>query len=120
MTGGKNLSWTKFRDNYLFTINFSLMLSVILYSVRKDFIWHPVIGGWLTLTLFIPALKELQKKVLAVVGHVNSKILLTTFYYLFFSPFAVFYRLFFRNKAFIKADSRFEKKNSISSFDRPF
>lgn len=120
MTGEMNLSWIKFRDKYLFTINFSIMLSVILYGIRKDFTWHPVIGSWLTLTFFFENLRELQKKILAKVGHFNSTILLTSFYYLFFTPFSLVYKTFFRNKAFVATAGRKEKKESISSFDRPF
>jgi hypothetical protein len=120
MTGEQNLSWTKFRDNYLFTINFSIMLGVLLYAFRKDFTWHPLVGGWLVLTLIFDQLKELQKKLLAKVGHFNSTILLSSFYYLFFTPFSFIYRGFFRNKAFTETTQRFEKKESISPFDRPF
>lgn len=96
------------------------MLAVILYAFRKDFTWHPVVMGWLILTLFIEGLREFQKVVLAKVGHFNSTVLLTAFYYLFFSPFSVIYKIFYRNPAFRKAQSRFQKKESISSFDRPF
>lgn len=114
------MNWTNFKANYLFTVNFCIMLSVILYSVRKDFQWHWVVGVWLILCLAIPTLREFQKTILKYVGHINSTILLTTFYFLFFTPFSFFYRAFFRNAAFKEANSRFVKKESISEFDRPF
>jgi hypothetical protein len=114
------MNWIKFKEKYLLSVNFSIMLSVILYSVRKDFLYHPVIAGWLVLCLFYSPARESQKTILKFIGHVNSRILLTTFYFLFFTPFSFFYRAFFRNKAFNKADSRFTVKESVSDFNLPF
>lgn len=115
-----NLNWTNFKAKYLFTVNFCIMLSVILYTVRKDFHSHWVIGVWLVICLFSEKARSAQVKILKFVGFINSTILLSAFYFLFFTPFSVLYRMFFRNKAFVKADSRFAKKESISSFDLPF
>ena len=114
------MSWTDFKAKYLFSINFAIMLSVILYSIRKDYVFHFLIAIWLVISLFTPKARALEKKLLGKVGHVNSTILLTSFYFLFFTPFSLVYKWFFRKESFKDGSSRLIEKNSISDFNLPF
>lgn len=96
------------------------MLSVLLYGIRRDFNFHILIVIWLVLCLLSFKVRSYQTKFFILLGHFNSKILLSSFYLLFFTPFSVIYRLAFRNKSFTKTTTRFVVKNDISPFDRPF
>lgn len=96
------------------------MLSIIIYGVGGNAPWY--YGGifLLMLSLLSGKIRSWQKMLLVKIGLINSQILLFIFYFLFFTPFSVLYRLFFRNQAFIRADSRLVKKDSISDFSSPF
>jgi hypothetical protein len=120
LIGGVNLSWTKFKSTYLFTVNFAIMLSVILYSVRKDLTLHPLILAWFSVCLIFRKPRSFQHTVMKTFGMINSTILLSAFYFLFFTPFSIIYRLFFRSKAFKKSHGRLSEKTSISDFQYPF
>ncbi len=101
-------------------MNLAIVAGFLLWQVRKDFLFHPIIIGWLILTFFSAKAREKEKAVMLFVGKVNGMIILSVFYFLIFSPFSVFYRLFFRHGSFRKSASTFEIKDSISPFDRPF
>ncbi len=120
MIGEKNLSWTKFKTKYLFSLNVFLVMSIIVYTARKDFLYHWPILVWTILCLISDRIRTLEFKAFQIVGKINSSIFLTVFYFLFFCPFSVIYRIFFKNSAFKDASSRFVEKNSISDFSRPF
>jgi len=120
MNGGMNLNWTNFKEKYLFSINFCFMLSVIIYGAGGGVIWYSGVLALLILSLLSDKVRSVQKKFPFKVGLFNSQILLFIFYFFFFTPFSIFYRLFFRNKAFLKTSSRFIPKESISDFSRPF
>lgn len=120
MNGGMSLSWINFKEKYLFSINFCIMLSAIIYGAGGGVLWYSGVLTLLVLSLLSSGVRSVQKKFLFKVGLLNSQILLFIFYFLFFTPFSVFYRLFFRNKAFLKTSSRFASKESISDFARPF
>ena len=101
-------------------MNLAIVASFILWQVRKDFTWHPVIVAWLIGGLFLPALRTSEKKIMLTLGKINGFLILSVFYFIFFTPFSVFYRWFFRHKSFKTLSSTFETKTSISPFDRPF
>lgn len=101
-------------------MNIALVASFILWQVRKDFAWHPVILAWLTGGFFIPQLRTAERKLMLTLGKINGFLILSVFYFLFFTPFSVFYRWFFRHKSFKKLSTTFEEKTVISPFDRPF
>lgn len=114
------MSWTKFKEKHLFSINLALVASFILWQVRKDFDWHPLIAGWLVLGFFVSPLRTFERKAMLTIGKINGTVLLGLFYFVALTPFSVLYRLFFRNRSFRKLSSTFEEKNSVSAFDRPF
>lgn len=114
------MSWTDIKNKHLFSFNLALVASFLLWQVRKDFLFHPVILLWFFMTLFSEKLREKEKKGMVFVGKMNGLIILSVFYFLIFSPFSLFYRLFFRHQSFNKSESTFEMKDSISPFDRPF
>lgn len=118
--GEKSLSWTKFKDSYLLIINFAIVLSILSYLFRHDFLLLPFIGSWLLVVLVNLKFREFSKQFIKKLGAINSGLILTLFYFLFFTPFSIFYKAFFRNKAFLKSSSRFVKKDSISDFQYPF
>ena len=115
-----NLNWTKFREKHLFSVNIAIVASLLLWQVRKDFTWHPFVGLWFVAGLFLPAFKLAERKLMLTLGKINGFLILSVFYFLFFTPFAVFYRWFFRHRSFKKMSSTFESRVSISPFDRPF
>lgn len=115
-----SLSWTKFREKHLFSVNLAVVAGLILWQARKDFTFHPVIILWCATGFFVPALRRIEKKLMLAVGKVNGFILLSVFYFLAFTPFALCYRWFFRHKSFVKSDSTFVTKTSLSDFQRPF
>ena len=119
-TGEMNLSWTKFRDKYLFTINGVLALGILLYFSRKDFRYHGYLAGWLAICLVFPKMAKLQEKGFIGFGKINSKIVLTLFYVMFFTPFSIFYKLFFKHSSFKTLPGQLVEKKIISDFDRPF
>ncbi len=101
-------------------INVALAAGLVLYGARRDLSWHFVIVIWLLVTLFFESAARLQQAFLQRVGHVNSTLLLSLFYFLFLTPYGVLYRRCFRKPVFRQRPSTFEEKRSISSFDRPF
>lgn len=115
-----NLSWTEFREKHLFSVNLSIVASFILWQVRRDFTWHPAIVAWLIGGFFVPQLRNAERKIMLTVGKINGFLILTVFYFIFFTPFSFFYRWFFRHQSFRIQSSTFEHKTSISPFDRPF
>lgn len=115
-----NLSWTKFKEKHLFSLNLGVVAALTLWQVRKDLSWHPVIALWLLLGFFTPPIRSFEKKAMLTIGKINGTILLTLFYYLIFTPFSFLYRPFFRHQSFRRSGSTFQKKESISPFDRPF
>jgi cytochrome b subunit of formate dehydrogenase len=70
--------------------------------------------------LLFPKVLALQKKLFLFIGHTNSKILLAVFYFLFFTPFSWFYKLFYKHSSFRKADSQWVVKNDRCDFEAPF
>jgi hypothetical protein len=120
VTGEKNLNWTKFRDTYLFSVTSNLALGIILFLIRRDFAWHGVILLWLVLNLVFKPCREIQKKIFFKIGHFNSTILLSVFYFLFFTPFSLFYKSLKRHESFQPSTSRWTKRDDQCDFDRPF
>lgn len=114
------MSWTRFKERHLFSLNLALVAGLILWKVRGDFTYHPLILVWLLLGFFLPTLRRAERALLHAVGKVNGLILLTLFYFLAFTPFSLIYRGFFRHQSFRKRASSFEVKESVSPFDRPF
>ena len=114
------MNWTDFKNKHLFSVNLALVAGFLLWQLRGDFIFHPVILVWLILTFFSEKLREKEKKGMLFIGRVNGILILSLFYFLIFSPFSVFYRFFFRHQSFRKRTSTFELKESVSPFDRPF
>ena len=114
------MNWTEFKKNHLFSVNLAIVVSFILWQIRKDFLFHPVILAWLGLSFFLPQMKTAEKKFMLTLGKINGFLLLSLFYFVFFTPFSFFYRWFFRHKSFEKTTSTFITKNQISDFQRPF
>lgn len=120
MTGGGNLNWIKFKEKHLFSLNFALLAAVILWQIRKDFLFHPVILLWFLAGRYFPPTVRAEKKIIETIGKTNGTILLTVFYFFFFVPFSFIYRAFFRHGSFRKQRSTFVFRNEISPFQRPF
>jgi hypothetical protein len=120
VTGEKNLNWTKLRDTYLFAITSNVALGLVLYLVRKDFTWHGAVILWLLLTLVFESCRKIQKNVFLKIGHFNSSLLLSVFYFFIFTPFSLFYKGFKRHESFLPASSRWIEKSDKCDFDRPF
>lgn len=120
ISGEVNLNWIKFKRDYLFSVNVGIVLSIILFVSRKDFLWHPVILIWVSICFLSPKARKIQERAFHILGKINSTIILTIFYFLFFTPFGLIYRLFFRHDSFKKNESTFMSKTSISDFNRPF
>ncbi len=114
------MSWIRFRNRHLLTINFSLAAALVLYGIRRDFAWHLLLVVWLLLALRFERMAKFQQLLLVRVGRINSTLILTLFYFLFFAPYGLLYRCFFRKPAFQQRASTFEEKRKIGSFDRPF
>jgi hypothetical protein len=95
-------------------------VAFVLYSIRGDWLWHPLVLALLIISLVDRRLISLEKRILQIVGKVNSVFILTIFYFLFFTPFSFIYRALFRNPAFKKSSNRFIDKKDISPFNRPF
>lgn len=118
--GEKNLNWTKFKENYLLIFNSAVVISIITFSLQFDLLVQLFIWAWFILCLFNFKLRNSSKKIITTLEKINSAIILTLFYFLFFTPFAFIYKGFFKNRAFIKSHSRYVKKDSISDFQYPF
>jgi hypothetical protein len=114
------LNWTKFKKEYLFHLNATLMEAAVLYSIRRDFKYHWVLVLWLLLCLMSKKLRERHLQFFKILGFINTRLILGSFYFFFFTPFSVFYRLFFKKAAFETQGGRVVKKETISSFDQPF
>ncbi len=115
-----NLSWTNFRDKHLFSVNVSIVASIVLWKIRGDFTYHGLVAFWMIGGFFLPLLRTIEKKILLTIGKINGAILLTIFYFFFFTPYSVIYRTFFRNQSFKKLNSTFVQKNDSPDFTRPF
>ncbi|MFL5783236.1 MAG: hypothetical protein ACJ76H_01420 [Bacteriovoracaceae bacterium] len=114
------MSWTEFKSKHFFSVNLGIVASIILWQVRKDLSYHWPIALWVMAGFMIPSLRTFERKAMLTIGKVNGTILLSVFYFLFFTPFSFIYRWKFRHPSFKKLDSCFIVKDSISDFDRPF
>lgn len=119
-TGRRNLNWTKFKSRYLFSLNAGIAISLVLYFTRKDLVYH-----WIPLLLVISCfisdrLNQILLLFFRQLGHVNSRLILTIFYFFIFTPFSVIYRLFFLHDSFKKGKSSWIKNDRICDFDQPF
>jgi hypothetical protein len=119
-TGRKNLIWTKHRNDFIFSVSSNTSLGIILYVMRKDFLFHWIVGVLFLLCLLFPKVLDFEKKVFSFIGHTNSKIILTVFYFIFFSPFSLIYKLFFRHDSFKASQKRLVAKTERCDFERPF
>ena len=120
LTGEMNLSWIRFKDRYLFSLNVGLAVSLSLYFFKKDFQHHWIPLLWMTSCFVSDKLNQFQLIFFKKVGHFNSLILLSLFYFLFFSPFSIIYKLFFIHSSFETSKSYWIKKDQNCDFDRPF
>lgn len=114
------MNWTNFRDKHLFSVNLAIVVSLFLWKIRGDFTSHWVVLLWLIGGFLLPALRSAEKKALHAVGKFNGMILLTVFYFVFFTPYSILYRAFFRNRSFEKQNSTFVLKTDTPDFTRPF
>lgn len=115
-----NLSWTKFKEKHLFSINLGIMASLLLWQLRKDLTFHGIIAAWVIAGFFLAPLRVFEKKAMITIGKINGTILLTIFYFVFFTPFSFLYRWFFRHESFRKGRSTFIAKTDACDFTRPF
>jgi cytochrome b subunit of formate dehydrogenase len=115
-----NLNWIKHRDKFIFALSSNVSLSVLLYVIRKDFAFHWILALLFAACLIFPHVLALQKKLFLFIGYTNSKILLTVFYFLFFTPFSWFYKLFYKHESFRQADSQWVAKDDSCNFNTPF
>lgn len=120
LIGGKCLSWTNFKTKHLISVNLAVVASFLLWKLRGDFLFHPVILVWMAGTFTSQKLLEKEKQAMFFVGKMNGLLILSFFYFLIFSPFSILYRFFFRHQSFKKSSSSFQIKDSVSPFDRPF
>ncbi len=118
--GRKNLNWIKRRDDFIFLVSSNISLAVILYIVRKDFTYHWVLALMFILALFYSRVLNLQKRMFLFIGQMNSKIILVSFYFVFFTPFSILYKLFFRHSSFKDSKTSFVVKKDRCDFERPF
>jgi hypothetical protein len=114
------LSWTKFKEEYLFSVNAVLAEGIFLYLFRKDFTYHPILMLWLMTCLFWAKARAWHLTFFHALGFINTRLILGSFYFLFFSPFSVLYRIFFKKNSFGLKGGALVKKDTISSFDQPF
>ncbi len=98
----------------------AIVASIVLWKFRGDFRFHWIVLLWLAGGFFIPFLRKTEKNFLHVVGKFNGAIILTIFYFVFFTPYSFLYRAFFRNKSFGKSNSTFVLKIDSPDFTRPF
>jgi hypothetical protein len=114
------LSWTDFKAKHLFSVNLGIVAAAILWQIRKDFSYHWIIALWVVAGFLVPNFRTFERKVMLTIGKINGMILLSVFYFLFFTPFSFFYRWKLRHPSFRKLNSSFIVKDAISDFERPF
>jgi len=114
------LNWTRFKERYLFSLNVALAASLTLYFIRKDFHLHWIPVGWMLGCFFSVKMTNMQVEFFKKIGHINSSIILISFYFVFLTPFSIFYRVFFRHPSFKSGKSSWIKNDQNCDFDRPF
>ena len=114
------MNWTKIKTKYLFHFNFTILLGILLYGLRKDFNYHYALILVLLGGIFCKKVIMLEERTIQVLGKINSTLILFVAFYLVLAPYSLIYRMFFRKSSFQRAGGRFVVKNSISSFDNPF
>jgi hypothetical protein len=114
------MSWIKFRNKYLYHINFTLLLGILLYGVRGDLDFHYLLLVYFIAAGFFKQTIHIEQKAIRFFGRINSTIILLIVFYFILTPYSFVYRSLFQNKSFGKAGGRFIIKDKISSFDLPF
>lgn len=114
------MNWIKFKERYLFSVNVALMASIFIYFNNGEIHFYWISGLWLVGCLLSDRLNGLQLGFFKLVGRMNSTIILSLFYFLFFSPYSIFYKVFFKHSSFRKGTSSWIKKDQKCDFDRPF
>ena len=120
LNGEMNLNWTKFKQRYLLSFNVFLAFSLSLYLTRRDFQLHWIPLVWMLGCFISEKIAINQLKVLKKIGNLNFIVILSLFYFLFFSPFSVLYRVFFRHSSFKAGTSTWITKDQVCDFDLPF
>ena len=114
------MNWTKLKTKYLFHFNFTILLGIMLYGLRKDFNYHYVLTFVLLGGFFSKKVILFEERTIQVLGKINSTLILVLAFYLILTPYSLIYRMFYRKKSFQREGGRFVAKNSIASFDNPF
>jgi len=114
------LSWIKFKERHLFSVNVAIAASCLIYLNNGPLYYFWIIGLWLLGCVVSDRLNGLQLSLFKLLGRMNSTIILSLFYFLFFTPYSIFYRLFFKHSSFRKGTSFWVRKDQNCDFDRPF
>jgi hypothetical protein len=120
LTGEINLSWINLKERYLFSVNVAIAAGLLIYLNNGSIYYFWISGLWLFGCIVSDRLNGLQFSLFKTLGRMNSTIILGLFYFLFFSPYSIFYRLFFKHSSFRKGTSFWIKKDQSCDFDRPF